>query len=150
VALVGRIHARGGVALVQPYLADVDSSGETAVVFLGGTISHVVRKRAILRADEVAPAAPDGVGRELEVAHAMFDDDLVVPGDAAPDDLRFAERLLAEVSERFEAPLYLRVDLVRNAAGSPVQLELEAIDPVLYLELTPGADRTFAAAVLAS
>ena len=109
-----------------------------------GRFSHVSR------ADEVAPAAPDGVGRELEVAHAMFDDDLVVPGDAAPDDLRFAERLLAEVSERFGAPLYLRVDLVRNAEESPVLLELEAIDPVLYLELTPGADRTFAAAVLAS
>lgn len=56
-ALVERIHASGRVALVQPSLADVDERGETALVFLGGELSHALSKRPVLREQGVAPVA---------------------------------------------------------------------------------------------
>jgi hypothetical protein len=54
-ALIARVHASGRTAMVQPYLASVERVGETAVVIVDGRVSHVLRKRAVLRPDEVAP-----------------------------------------------------------------------------------------------
>jgi hypothetical protein len=145
-ALIARIHAAGRVALVQPYLDAVDRRGETALVFLGGERSHVLRKRAVLAPDEVAPVAAG----ELAVAAAMLEDDLVVAGEADGAERVLAQRVLAEVAARFGTPLYLRVDLVHDAHGAPLLLELEAIEPALYLATAEGAAERFAAAVLAS
>jgi hypothetical protein len=36
-------------------------------------------------------------------------------------------------------PLYARIDLVRDAGGQPVVLELELVEPSLFLEHGPGA-----------
>ena len=144
--LVARIHARGGTALVQPYLPHVDDHGETAVVFIGGRQSHVLRKRAVLRGPGVAPVAPG----ELQVAAAMFEDDLVVPGTADAAQLSLAEAIHDEVSSRFGTPLYARVDMVATPDGRPVLLELEVIEPRLYLLDVPGSSERFAAAIRAS
>ena len=85
-ALVDRIHAAGKVALVQPYLSRVETEGETALVFLGGALSHVLHKKPVLRDHGVAPLAPG----ELVVAAAMLEDDLVTAGSADPDQIEFA------------------------------------------------------------
>jgi hypothetical protein len=144
-ALVERIRASGRVAIVQAYLADVDRAGETALVFLAGELSHVLRKRAVLRGDGVAPVAPG----PMRVAAAMLEDDLVVAGAADEAQREFAAAVLAEVSERFGTPLYARVDIAADADGRPVLMELEAIEPCLYLETSPGSAERFARAVLA-
>ena len=47
-------------------------------------------------------------------------------------------------------PLFLRVDVVRDSDDAPVLMEIEAIDPLLYLASSPGASDRFAAAVRAS
>lgn len=146
-ALLARIHARGRTALVQPYLASVDARGETALVFLGGELSHVLRKRAVLAPDEVAPPLD---GQDGAVAAVMRERDLVVAGEAGADELALARRIAGEVARRFGTPLYLRVDLVRDAAGAPLLLELEAIEPALYLAQAPAAAGRLAAAVRAS
>ncbi len=112
-ALVARIQAGGRVALVEPYMAAVDEHGETSLVFLGGELSHVLRKRAV---------------PERELAHAV----------------------MAEICDRFGTPLYARVDLVTDPGGKPVLLELEAIEPELYLNTSPGASERMASAILAS
>ncbi len=145
VALIERIRASGRVALLQPYLDAVDEHGETALVFIAGQLSHVGRKRAILRPDEVAPLA---AGRQAPAA-AMLEDDLVVAGTADAAEQALAQRILAEISGRFGTPLYARVDLVRGHGGEPLLLELEVTEPVLYLGTSPGASERFAAAVLA-
>ena len=62
-ALIERIHRAGRTAMVQPYLASVDTRGETAVVCLDGTPSHALHKGAVLRPDEVAPLRSDEIGR---------------------------------------------------------------------------------------
>lgn len=144
--LIERIRAGGRVALVQPYQAAVDARGETALVYFGGRLSHVLRKRAVLRPDEIAPVADD----ELGTALVMDEHDLVVAGTADAAERGLAERVLAEVEERFGRPLYARVDLVAGAHGEPLLLELEVVEPALFLELAPGSAERFADAIRAS
>jgi glutathione synthase/RimK-type ligase-like ATP-grasp enzyme len=145
-ALIARIQAGGRVALVQPYLAAVDEHGETALVFLGGELSHVLRKRAVLAPDEEAPLAEG----EHAPAAAMLDDDLVTAGTATPAERELAHAIIAEISARFGTPVYARVDLVTDGRGEPVLLELEVIEPELYLATAPGSSERLAAAVRAS
>ncbi|MGA3362981.1 MAG: hypothetical protein ABSD82_13235 [Solirubrobacteraceae bacterium] len=145
-ALLERIHASGRTALVQPYLRSVDELGETALVFIGGQLSHELHKRPVLAPDEVAPTTGD----RLAVAKAMLEPDLVVARAAQEDERALARAIVAEISERFGTPLYARVDLVRDDEGRPVLLELELIEPRLYFAEASGAAQRFAAAVLAS
>lgn len=143
-ALIGLIHESGRTAMVQPYLASVDTTGETAVVFVAGEPSHVLKKRAVLRPDEVAPVRTDGIG----AAEVMYDPELVRAGSAEPDELALARRIMAGVSERFaRTPLYGRVDMVRDDSGDPVLLELELVEPNLYLGEAPRATGRLAEAI---
>ena len=45
------------------------------------------------------------------------------------------------------APLYARIDFVRNAVGNFDVMELELIEPSLYLRMDPEAPLRFARAV---
>ena len=145
-ALIERIVADGRVAIVQDYLADVDRGGETALAFVAGELSHVLHKRAVLRGEGEAPLSEGPLGP----AAVMLDEDLVVPGEADAAQREFAAAVMAEVGERFGTPLYARVDIAADAGGRPVLMELEAIEPSLYLDLVPGAAERFARAILAS
>jgi glutathione synthase/RimK-type ligase-like ATP-grasp enzyme len=147
VALIERIGALGKTAMVQPYLDRVDADGETAVVMVDGAVSHVLRKGAILAPDQVAPIR---AGDDLGVAEVMYDPSLVVASSAAADELELARRVIEEVRRRFgTTPLYARVDMLRDEAGSPVLLELEAVEPNFYFEQSPGADARLADAIVA-
>ena len=48
VAHVQELLAAGRTVMVQPYLAEVDTYGETALLFFGGTYSHAIRKGPLL------------------------------------------------------------------------------------------------------
>lgn len=144
--LIERIRASGRVAIVQAYLEEVDRRGETALVFIAGEPSHVLRKRAVLRGEGEAPL---GDGPRAPAA-VMLEDDLVVAAEAEPEQADFAAAVVAEVTERFGTPLYVRVDVAHDDEGLPVLMELEAVEPCLYLDLVPGAAERFARAVLAS
>jgi hypothetical protein len=131
--------------MVQPYLAAVDDRGETALVFVAGELSHVLRKRAVLAPDEVAPARDDEIG----AAQVMYDADLVRAGDATSAERQLAGAIVAAVTERFGAePLYARVDLLAGPDGAPTLLELELVEPALYLAEAPGAAERLAAAII--
>jgi glutathione synthase/RimK-type ligase-like ATP-grasp enzyme len=130
-ALIERINRSGRTAMIQPYMAAVDSVGETAVVFIDGEPSHALRKRAVLRPDEVAPV------REGGAAEVMYDPELVTAHRATEAELEFAGHVVEHVAERFGyVPLYGRVDTVSDGA-SPVLMELEVIEPGLYLDQAP-------------
>jgi hypothetical protein len=141
--LIESIRASGRVALVQPYLPGVDEQGETAIVYLGGEVSHVLRKRPVLRTAGIAPLGDDPDGP----AAIMRDDDLVVPGKASDAELSLAAEIHERIADRFGIPLYARVDLVPGPGGHPVLIELEALDPCLYLDQAPGAAARLAAAI---
>jgi hypothetical protein len=147
-ALVTRITASGRTAMVQPYLAGVDTAGETALVFVGGSLSHVLHKKPVLRPDEVAPLAADS--GSLVAAAAMFDPELVTAGSADAAQIAVAEKVIAQVTERFGTPTYARVDLVPGPDGAPVLIELEAVEPCLYLATAPGSAARLADAVTRS
>jgi len=143
--LLARLAAGGRTAMVQPYLPAVDERGETAIVFFDGAPSHALRKRAVLRADEVAPTRQD----ELGAAEVMYDPQLVTAGSASPAELEIAAEIVSEVGARFDGPpLYARVDLVADEDGAPVLLELEAVEPNLYLSEAPGSAEQLAAAIV--
>ena len=144
-ALIERLHASGRTAMVQPYLAAVDEAGERSVVTVSGAVSHVLHKRAVLAPDEEAPLA-DGA---VVAARVMFDPTLVTTSVATDDELELALRVVTFIAERFgEPPLVARVDMVPGPGGTPVVLELEAIEPALYFDQAPGAAERLALAVL--
>lgn len=143
--LIAGIGNAGKTAMVQPYLAAVESRGETAVVMIDGEISHVLRKAAILGPDEVAPVRADSLG----VAERMYDPDLVLASSASEAEIDLAERILGEVRRRFDVtPLYARVDMLAGADDAPLLLELEAIEPNLYFEQAPEAPELLADAIV--
>lgn len=144
-ALIETIHASGRTAMVQPFQPSVDEIGETALVFIDGKFSHSLRKRSVLQPDEIAPVRTT----DLMVAEAMYDPELVVSGTYEPDELELAERIVGFVGERFGyVPLYARVDMLRDANGAPVLLELEAVEPNLYFNQAPEAAAHLAEALL--
>lgn len=145
-ALIAEIQASGRCALIQPYLPLIAERGERAIVYLGGAVSHVLTKRLVLDTPGIAPL---GSGAHAPAA-AMLADDLVRPGAASESELALAAAVHAEISTRFGAPLYARIDLVPGLDGEPRLLELEVIEPCLYLQLAPGASARFADAIRAS
>jgi len=138
-AHVARLHAAGHDLLVQPYLDAVDGDeGETALVFVDGELSHAMHKGPLLALD--VPAVETGFRAEQMS---------VVPAPAA-DVVALGRRTLDEVHGRFGGPLlYARVDVLRDAAGEPAVLELELIEPSLFLEFVPGTAQALARAVVA-
>jgi len=112
-----------GSALVQPYIASVDGHGERALVWIDGALSHAVRK------------APRFAGDDEHV-------DGPVP--IADDERAIAEAALAPLRDRI---LYGRVDLARDAAGRPMVMELELVEPSLYFARCAGSADRFVAAV---
>jgi hypothetical protein len=131
------IQASGRHALIQPYLARVDSAGETALLFFDGVFSHAIRKGPLLRTD----AAP---------TRALFAPEHIQPRTPQADELALARHVLAALPAPpgTAAPLYARVDLLRDDAGAPCLIELELIEPSLFLGFAPGAAQRLAHALL--
>jgi hypothetical protein len=117
-----------GAAIVQPYLSEIERSGEVSMIFLGGHYSHAIVKRPQPGDFRVQPEF-DGIIRAY---------------DPAPDEREAARRILAAVDEPL---LYARIDLVRGLDGTPQLIELELIEPDLYLRYEPEAGARFAKAV---
>jgi glutathione synthase/RimK-type ligase-like ATP-grasp enzyme len=116
-------------AMVQPFLPSLEERGELSLIYVGGELTHTVRKR---------PAAGD------------FRVQSIWGGTAAREEPTLAERELAEATmEEFkEAPLYARVDLVEGPTRDPCLIELELIEPNLYLSQHPPAADALADAAL--
>jgi hypothetical protein len=134
---VAGLTGTGRTAMVQPYLDSVDDAGETAMLFLGGRFSHAVRKGPLL-------ARGEGIRQDRDSR-----------GDLRPIEPTPAQRSTAQ--SVFDAvgnlvrgsavPLYARIDLIDDADGTPVVLELELTEPSLFLPQTPDAAANLVRAV---
>ncbi|MEU1510806.1 hypothetical protein ABZ490_01380 [Streptomyces sp. NPDC005811] len=133
---LARLHAEGFTAMVQPYVRGIDAAGERALQFFGGRLLHASRKGAVL-----APGTPYD---ERKVAHPGLE--AWQPTDA---ELAVAAQALAAVPEAPEL-LYARVDLVDGDDGRPQVMELELVEPNLFLSLHTGSVAPVAAAILAA
>jgi hypothetical protein len=122
-------HASLRPMMVQPYMASVESYGERSMVFLGGALSHAVRK------------SPRFAGGE-ESTHAVA---------IAEEEAHFAEAVVSAVCRRHgvNGLLYGRVDLARDDHGAPCIMELELCEPSLFLKTKAGALAQFANAIQA-
>ncbi|HVF77238.1 MAG TPA: hypothetical protein VNA28_02985 [Solirubrobacteraceae bacterium] len=132
------LQADGHDVLLQPYLDAVDGAeAETALVFLDGRLSHAMRKGPLLALD-LPP--PDGLFRQEQMSPV---------DDPAADVVALGLRVHAYVEERFGRQLYTRVDVLRDAQGAPAVLELELIEPSLFLDFAPGSAQALAQAIVA-
>lgn len=129
-----RMHAEGLTAMVQPYMRGIDAGGERALQFFGGRLLHASRKRAVL--------APGTAFDAAKTAHPGLE-----PWTPTPAELAVAERALAAVPDAPEL-LYARVDLVDGEDGRPRVMELELVEPNLFLFLHPASVQTVVEAVL--
>jgi len=134
------LHDAGRVVMVQPYLADVDTSGETALIYFDGAFSHAVRKAPMLPEATVHDVGPDGTA-------GIVVPERITTHRADPDELRLGARVMALLRGRFGADLlYARVDVIPTPYG-PVVLELELIEPSLHFRYDQDAAARFAASV---
>jgi glutathione synthase/RimK-type ligase-like ATP-grasp enzyme len=130
------IHATGRTAMVQPYLAKVAHAGETALLHVGGTYSHAIRK---------GPLLTDG----RAMVSDLYVEEQIDPREPSDAERAAAAAIMAEVERRFGALLYARVDLLLGDDGEPALLELELTEPSLFLGTAPGAAERLADAIAA-
>ncbi|MFC9929574.1 RimK family alpha-L-glutamate ligase [Streptomyces sp. NPDC127190] len=133
---LARMHAEGFTAMVQPYLRGIDATGERALQFFGGRLLHASRKGAVL-----APGTPYDAEK---TAHPDL-----TPWQPTDAELAVAEKALAAVPGTAEL-LYARVDLVDGEDGRPCLMELELVEPNLFLFLHPDSLPRVTEAVLAA
>lgn len=141
-AHASRLHDAGRVVLVQPYLAEVDTAGEAALVYLDGVFSHAVTKAAML---------PEAAVNSLDpgFSASLYVEERIAPRRPSDAELAAGDAVIAALRERLGADLlYARVDLLPTADG-PRLLELELAEPSLFLGYAPGAAARFAAAIAA-
>jgi hypothetical protein len=117
----GDLLGAGRDVIVQPFIHSVETDAETAVILLGGEPSHAMRKGPLLER-----------GQGLE--EGLFRMEEMEPREAAADELELARAVVERFSREVAAPLYARVDLLRDGDGQPLILELELIEPSLFLD----------------
>ena len=114
--------------LVQPWLENITGAGEYSLIFFGGRFSHAVSK--VPRPGEFR-VQPEWGG-------------IIARCEPPPG----ARDLAAAALSHAPAPTtYARVDLVVGNDGELQVIELELIEPALFLEQAPEAAAAFAEAV---
>ncbi len=116
--------------LVQQFIPEIQSQGEISFIYLDGHYSHAVLKR---------PAHGDFRVQQEHGGSA----ELFLP---TANVLRQANAL-AETVPQVRESLYCRLDAVEKD-GQLILMELELIEPELFLGLAEGAAEGFAAAIV--
>ena len=123
--------AIGQRRLVQPMMPGILTDGEFSLFFFGGKFSHAIVKR---------PASGDF--RVQEQFGGRESD-----WDASAEAQALAAAALAAAPA---PPAYARVDMVGDAAGKLHIMELELIEPSLFLHFSPDKGAAFGRAVYAA
>ncbi|MDQ6694594.1 MAG: hypothetical protein M3014_09275 [Chloroflexota bacterium] len=111
--------------MVQPYYSSVESYGERSLIFIDGELMHALRRTPVLTQQPDRQAGPDY-------------------RDPAGDEVLLARQVLLAVGQDV---LYARVDIVRDETGAPCLMELELVEPMLFLVNAPRAVERFAQAI---
>lgn len=128
----------GRHTMTQPYVSSIDTVGEFAIYMFNGTHSHTVRKPALLEADrapDVNISFPGGL-RAVTVEQELVD---------------FAQTAIASAQGVIgQEIVQARVDVVLADSGEPLLMELELVEPALFLDFAPKAARTYIEAITAA
>jgi len=114
--------------LIQPWMAAIAGEGEYSLMFFGGAYSHAIIKRPKAGDFRVQPHLG---GTEL-------------PCDPPPGGEALARAALAAAPT---SAAYARVDMIADAEGQLRIMELELIEPSLWLEHAPDGGAAYAAAI---
>jgi len=108
--------------MVQPMIRSIHTTGERSQIYFAGELSHVI--------DKVPGAGDFRVQEHLGGTYRRV--------EPRPADLDLARKALGALDE---VPLYARIDCV-DIDGEPRLMEIELIEPDLYLRHAPdGMDR---------
>jgi glutathione synthase/RimK-type ligase-like ATP-grasp enzyme len=133
-----RLLAAGRPTMTQPYVAAVDSDGETGLLVFGHTFSHAFRKGALLTRGDDPRDLPE-----------LKED--IRPRRPTAEQVAFADRVVSLARDLLGTDLlYARVDVVTGADGRPALMELELTEPSFFLEHTPTGADAFLDAVVAT
>lgn len=113
--------------LVQPFIASIQTEGEYSLFFFRGEYSHTIQKK------------PKPGDFRVQEEHGSE----IHSVQPAQELIAAAQQVLALVEPQ---PVYVRADFVRGVAGEFLLMELEMIEPALYLRTDDGAAERFAAA----
>ncbi len=116
--------------LIQPLMPAIASEGEFSLFYFGGVFSHAILKKPTSGDFRVQEQFG---GREVGISPPV-------------DAQALSRRALAAVDQ---PPLYARVDMVRDGDGQFRLMELELIEPSLFLGHAKDGGRAFADSVLA-
>ena len=122
---------RGRRMMIQPFLPSIATEGEYAVILFEGVYSHTVVKRPKRGDFRVQP-------------HLGGSTD---PSEPPPGAIELAQAALAAAPAE---AIYARVDIVRGRNGELLIMELELIEPALFLDVAPHGEEAFANAVIAA
>ncbi len=106
-------------AMVQAFLPSVKTEGEYSFLYFGGQLSHALVKR------------PKDGDYRIQSSYGGTEE----PYAPTAADRESARTVLAALDY---APLYARVDLLRGTDGKLKLIELELIEPYLYLPYAEG------------
>lgn len=120
--------AMGQRRLVQPLMPGILTDGEYSLFFFAGKFSHAIVKR---------PASGD-----FRVQEQFGGRETAWAASAAAQDLAAAALAAAPAP-----PVYARVDMVGDATGKLRIMELELIEPSLFLHHAPDGGAAFGHAV---
>ena len=122
---------RGRRMLAQPWIESITSTGEYSLIFFAGVFSHSVSKVPVPGEFRVQPEYGGIIAR----------------CDPPPEALAVG---LAALAAAPAPATYARVDVIAGNNGEFQVIELELIEPALFLAQAPEAAPLFAAAVLAA
>jgi glutathione synthase/RimK-type ligase-like ATP-grasp enzyme len=128
-AVPEEVHGRR--MLIQPWVASVTETGEYSLILFGGELSHCVAKK------------PKPGDFRVQPEHGGTNE-AVTPPEGAEAIARAA--LAAAPAEA----TYARVDLLIGNDGGLQVIELELIEPALFLHCAPEAKPRFASAILSA
>jgi glutathione synthase/RimK-type ligase-like ATP-grasp enzyme len=123
--------SRGKPMIVQPMIEEIGRTGEFSLMLFDGEFSHAVVKRPKSGDFRVQPHL-GGV---------------TLPSDAPPGAEELAKAALAAAPAR---ATYARVDIVPDDHGVLRIMELELIEPALFLDHAPDGGAAFTRAILAA
>lgn len=123
--------SRGRPMIVQPFVEEIGKSGEFSLILFDGELSHAVVKRPKSGDFRVQPHL-GGV---------------TLPTKAPPGAERLARQALEATPAR---ATYARVDIVPDDHGVLRIMELELIEPALFLDHAPDGGAAFTRSILSA
>ncbi|MHC4979891.1 MAG: ATP-grasp domain-containing protein, partial [Planctomycetota bacterium] len=111
--------------MLQPFQRAIVDTGELSLMVIGGEYTHAVRK--VARPEDFRVQDDHG--------------GTVHPYTPRPDEIRFAERAVRACNP---PPVYARVDMLCDNDGELAVMELELVEPELFMRLHPPAAEALA------